>query len=69
MEFLAKKIFPELPPLVEYSLTPLGEQLIELFWKLNDWGRVLLKHFNDELQFIINCNLYNCFFCFTLIIK
>ncbi|MCZ8285253.1 MAG: helix-turn-helix domain-containing protein [Bacteroidia bacterium] len=39
---LSKKIFNELPPRVEYSLTPLGETLVDVLWKLNDWGKLLL---------------------------
>lgn len=41
---LSKEVFNELPPRVEYSLTPLGEQLVQVLWKLNDWGKVLLEH-------------------------
>ncbi|WP_415329513.1 winged helix-turn-helix transcriptional regulator [Chryseobacterium sp. MMS23-Vi53] len=40
---LSKKIFNELPPRVEYSLTPLGEELVKVLWKLNDWGILLLN--------------------------
>ena len=40
---LTKQSFNELPPRVEYSLTPLGEQLVEVLWQLNDWGKVLLE--------------------------
>ncbi len=39
---LTKKTFNELPPRVEYSLTPLGENLVDVLWKLNDWGGFLL---------------------------
>lgn len=40
---LLKTSFNELPPRVEYSLTPLGEQLVEVLWSLNAWGEQLLK--------------------------
>lgn len=40
---LTKKIFNELPPRVEYSLTPLGEKLVEVLWQLNGWGELLLE--------------------------
>lgn len=40
---LTKFSFPELPPRVEYSLTPLGEELVKVLWKLNDWGELLLE--------------------------
>ncbi len=35
---LEKKIYSELPPKVEYSLTEKGKGLVEVLWKLNDWG-------------------------------
>lgn len=40
---LTKQSFNELPPRVEYSLTPLGEGLVEVLWKLNAWGSLLLE--------------------------
>ena len=40
---LTKEQFAELPPRVEYSLTPIGEKLVEALWLLNDWGKVLLE--------------------------
>mgnify|MGYP006165408303 CR=1 FL=1 len=40
---LTKQSFNELPPRVEYSLTPLGEKLVDVLWKLNDWGDLLLE--------------------------
>ncbi|WP_333661961.1 helix-turn-helix domain-containing protein [Chishuiella changwenlii] len=39
---LFKTSYPELPPRVEYSLTPLGEELVQVLWKLNNWGERLL---------------------------
>lgn len=39
---LTKKIFNGLPPRVEYSLTEIGERLIEILWQLNDWGKLLI---------------------------
>ncbi len=31
-------IYPVIPPMVEYSLTPLGQTLIEPIWALRDWS-------------------------------
>jgi DNA-binding HxlR family transcriptional regulator len=45
---LSKKSFHELPPRVEYSLTPLGESLVEVLWKLNAWGEILLANSNKS---------------------
>ncbi|OBW41890.1 putative HTH-type transcriptional regulator YybR [Chryseobacterium sp. MOF25P] len=39
---LTKKSFNELPPRVEYSLTEIGEKLVEILWQLNDWGKLLI---------------------------
>lgn len=38
---LVKKSFNELPPRVEYKLTELGQRLIDILWKLNNWGEYL----------------------------
>lgn len=40
---LSKRSFNELPPRVEYTLTPLGMQLVDVLWKLNAWGELLLQ--------------------------
>jgi len=51
-ELVTKKIFPVLPPKVEYSLTDFGKTLIPLITDIGLWGdenqdrlrRVILKH-------------------------
>ncbi|WP_265427841.1 winged helix-turn-helix transcriptional regulator [Chryseobacterium sp. YIM B08800] len=40
---LKKKIFNELPPRVEYSLTEIGGKLVEILWQLNNWGKLLIQ--------------------------
>ncbi|WP_265129506.1 winged helix-turn-helix transcriptional regulator [Chryseobacterium oranimense] len=40
---LVKQSFNELPPRVEYTLTELGEKLVEVLWQLNDWGKLLIS--------------------------
>ncbi|QEC78336.1 winged helix-turn-helix transcriptional regulator [Mucilaginibacter ginsenosidivorax] len=37
-ELITKKIFAQLPPKVEYSLTGLGESLIPIITTLGKWG-------------------------------
>lgn len=39
-----KEAFPEVPPRVEYTITPLGSELVQVLWSLNNWGEVLLAH-------------------------
>lgn len=43
---LIKESFNELPPRVEYVLTETGEKLVEILWKLNDWGKLLIVEEN-----------------------
>ncbi|MFY0255546.1 winged helix-turn-helix transcriptional regulator [Chitinophaga sp. 30R24] len=35
---ISKKIYHQLPPKVEYSLTPLGESLMPIIEAMNNWG-------------------------------
>ncbi len=39
---IEKKVFPEVPPRVEYSLTEKGKELIPALNTLQDWGK---KHY------------------------
>ncbi|KFF07750.1 winged helix-turn-helix transcriptional regulator [Flavobacterium hydatis] len=45
---LTKVSFNELPPRVEYSLTELGEKLVNILWMLNDWGKLMIP--DEELH-------------------
>ncbi len=38
---LRRKIFPVMPPKVEYSLTPRGTSILPLLYQLNEWGKNL----------------------------
>ena len=44
---LDRKIFPEIPPRVEYSLTPYGESLMPIIEQMRDWG---LAHMRQKAQ-------------------
>ena len=37
--FVERKVYPVVPPKVEYSITPLGETLNEILSNLCDWSR------------------------------
>lgn len=34
-----RQIFPEIPPRVEYSITPLGKTLFPIIEAMDTWGR------------------------------
>ncbi|MGB3149363.1 MAG: helix-turn-helix domain-containing protein [Maribacter sp.] len=36
---LERKLFPEIPPRVEYSLTPFGKSLMPVIQSMNRWGQ------------------------------
>ena len=42
-KILKRKIYAEVPPKVEYSLTPLGESLSEILGSLESWGSAYQK--------------------------
>ena len=42
-----RKVFAEVPPRVEYSVTELGESLRELVTMMREWGQ---KHFKIEVS-------------------
>ena len=48
-ELVTKKIFPQLPPKVEYSLTDLGKSLIPVICTLGEWG----DQHQDKLREVI----------------
>jgi DNA-binding HxlR family transcriptional regulator len=38
-ELVSRKVFPEVPPRVEYSITELGKSLIPIVKEINVWGK------------------------------
>lgn len=41
--FVHRKVYPEVPPKVEYSITEKGKQTIPVIRTLRDWGIALIK--------------------------
>lgn len=40
-----RKVFPEVPSRVEYSLTNLGQSLMPIVLLMDEWGKKNIKHF------------------------
>ncbi len=47
---LCRKVYPEIPPRVEYSLTDFGKTLIPLLEELALWGRNLAKEKGEIVE-------------------
>lgn len=48
-EIILRKVYPEVPPKVEYSLTPFGKELKPLLFSLREWGaRIMAKHVSNK---------------------
>jgi DNA-binding HxlR family transcriptional regulator len=41
---LLRKVYPQVPPKVEYSLSTLGKELIPLMGAMKTWGERVLRH-------------------------
>jgi DNA-binding HxlR family transcriptional regulator len=45
---VARKVYPQVPPKVEYSLTATGQTLIPVIDMLCDWGE---EHLGDQIEY------------------
>ena len=45
--FISRTVHPEVPPRVEYALTPLGRTLLPLLEEIAKWGRRMGKKFGS----------------------
>ena len=45
---ISRKVYPQIPPKVEYSLTDRGQSLMPILDQLCDWGN---EHMSDDIEF------------------
>ncbi|KAB8320824.1 helix-turn-helix transcriptional regulator [Tolypothrix campylonemoides VB511288] len=43
-----RKVYPQIPPKVEYSLTPLGESLQPILYAMHEWGVKHVSQINSK---------------------
>lgn len=55
--FVTRKIFPEVPPRVEYTITPLGRSLHPVIEALFTWAMENKDHFTTKYDIQIDPNL------------
>ena len=44
---IKKTIYPQVPPMVEYSLTPIGKDLIPILEAMDKWGKDFVNNFKS----------------------
>jgi DNA-binding HxlR family transcriptional regulator len=46
-DIINRKIYPQVPPKVEYSITEYGKGLIPLLELMHNWGLAHIEHLNE----------------------
>lgn len=45
---ISRKVYPSVPPMVEYRLTDLGQGLIPIMQSMDDWGKKYVKEYRQH---------------------
>ncbi len=46
-KLVVRTVYPSTPPTVEYSLTPLAEDVIPILENLRQWGKKIIQSYNE----------------------
>ena len=46
-DIIHREVYQQVPPKVEYSITPYGYRLTPLLKAMNDWGEAHIEHLNE----------------------
>ncbi|CAL1519283.1 helix-turn-helix domain-containing protein [Chitinophaga sp. MM2321] len=52
-QLVKRVIFPEVPPRVEYELTPLGRSMEVMLQHMTDWGAMHRKHSSKQVKELV----------------
>lgn len=45
---VSRKVYPSVPPMVEYSLTDFGKELIPILQAMDKWGKEFVKNYKSD---------------------
>jgi DNA-binding HxlR family transcriptional regulator len=45
-----KQVYPQVPPMVEYTLTPLGKELVPILNLMDIWGKKFVDTFTQDSE-------------------
>lgn len=46
---ISRKVYPSVPPMVEYTLTQIGEELIPIMESMDLWGKEYVKKYHEVI--------------------
>lgn len=46
---ISRKVYPSVPPMVEYTLTEIGEELIPIMESMDLWGKEYVKKYHEVI--------------------
>jgi DNA-binding HxlR family transcriptional regulator len=49
-QVIIRKVYPEVPPKVEYSLSNLGHSLQPILLSLREWGSIIMQKIQTDQQ-------------------
>lgn len=55
-QIIERKVYPQIPPKVEYSLTTQGKELFPVFDSLYKWGQTQIDFLNEQIDEQLECS-------------
>ncbi len=47
---VSRKVYPSVPPMVEYTLTSVGQELIPIMESMDLWGKKYVKKYHEDIE-------------------